>query len=157
GALMGAMEKLVPDFEMATGHKIDIAYDIIERIAARLRKGEAFDLAIETPKQWDALANEGKLDPSVRVQVASVKWGLYVKKGEPKPDISSVEALRQALLNAHSIAYSTTQGPIQAYQARVTDQLGLTEALKPKAIYSRTARPGEVGVIFEVVANGQAE
>jgi molybdate transport system substrate-binding protein len=157
GALKGAMETLVPDFEMATGHKVDIAYDIIERIAARLRKGEAFDLAIESPTQWDALANEGKLDPSVRVQVASVKWGLYVKKGEPKPDISSVEALRQALLNARSIAYSTSQGPIPAYQAHVTDQLGLTDVLKPKARYSRAAQPGEAGVTFEVVINGQAE
>jgi molybdate transport system substrate-binding protein len=157
GALMGAMETLVPDFEMVTGHKVDVAYDIIERIAARVRKGEAFDLAIESPPQWDALANEGKLDPSVRVQVASVKWGLYVRKGESKPDISSVEALRQALLNARSIAYSTSQGPIQAYQARVTDQLGLTEALKLKAKYSRAARPGEAGVTFEVVINGEAD
>ena len=151
------MESLIPQFEAATGHKVEVTYDIIERIAGRIRDGEAFDLAIESSRQWEALAKEGRLDPSVRVKVAGVKWGLYVKKGAPKPDIGSVEALKQTLLNARSIAYSTAQGPIQAYQTRITAQLGLTEALKPKARYSRPPRPGEVGVTFEVVMNGEAD
>jgi molybdate transport system substrate-binding protein len=80
-----------------------------------------------------------------------------VRKGAAKPNIDTVEALRQALLNAKSIAYSTVRGPIQAYQTRVTEALGLTEALKSKARYGRTPRPGEVGVTFELVMNGEAE
>ncbi|HXR88536.1 MAG TPA: substrate-binding domain-containing protein [Stellaceae bacterium] len=157
GALKGAMERLIPEFESRSGTKVEASFDLINVIADRLRKGEVFDLATETPTQWEALAREGRIDPSLRVAVASVKWGLYVKKSMPKPRIDSVEALKQALLEAHSVSYSSVQGPIQAYQARVTEKLGLVEALKAKAKYGRVPRPGEIGVTFEVVTNGEAE
>jgi molybdate transport system substrate-binding protein len=157
GALKGTIENLVAEFEHSTGHKVEVTFDIINSIAGRIRNGESFDLAFETPTQWATLAADGKLDLSVRAKVASVKWALYVKKGAPTPDIDTVEALKRALLNANSIAYSSVQGPIRAYQARVTEQLGLTEALKPKARYGRTPRPGEVGVTFELVMNGEAD
>jgi len=157
GALKGPIESLTAEFERASGHKVVVAFDIINSIAARIRAGEPFDFAMETPSQWEVLAAEGKLDSGVRANIASVKWALYVKKGAPKPNIDTVDALRQALLNATSIAYSSVQGPIRAYQARVTDQLGLTDALKAKARYGRTPRPGEVGVTFELVMNGEAD
>ena len=157
GALTGAMETLIPEFERATGHKVVVVFDIINSIAGRIREGQAFDLAFETPAQWESLAKDGKLDSSVRTTIASVRWAVYVKKGTAKPNIDTAEALRQALLNAKSIAYSTVRGPIRAYQTRVTEELGLTEALKSKARYGRTPRPGEVGVTFELVMNGDAE
>jgi molybdate transport system substrate-binding protein len=157
GALKAPIEGLTAEFERATGHKVEVTFDIINSIAGRIRNGQPFDLAFETPSQWAALAADGKLDPAVRANIASVKWAIYVKKGAPKPNINTVEVLKQALLNARSIAYSSVQGPIQAYQARVTDQLGLTEALSAKARYGRTPHPGEVGVTFEVVMNGEAE
>ena len=151
------MQSLIPEFEGRTGHNVELAFDIINAIAERIRAGEGFDLAIETPRQWDALAAEGKIDRSVRAPIASVKWALYVQKGTAKPNIDTVEGLKQALLNVRSIAYSSVQGPIRAYQARVTEQLGLVEALKPKARCGRTPRPGEVGVTFELVMNGEAD
>jgi molybdate transport system substrate-binding protein len=151
------METLIPEFEADTGHKVEVVFDIINSIAGRIRGGQPFDLAVETPAQWESLAKEGRLDTSVREKIASVKWALYAKKGAAKPSIDTVEALRQALLNAKSIAYSTVRGPIQAYQTRVTEKLGLTEELKSKARYGRTPRPGEVGVTFELVMNGEAE
>ncbi len=157
GALTRAMEILIPEFEGVSGHRVEVVFDIINSIAGRIREGQAFDLAVETPAQWENLAKESKLDPAVREKIASVKWALYVKKGAAKPNIDTVEALRQALLSAGSIAYSTVRGPIQAYQSRVTEQLGLTETLKSKARYGRTPRPGEVGVTFELVMNGEAE
>jgi len=157
GALKGSIETLAAEFEGDTGHKVEVVFDIINSIADRVRAGQPFDLAIETPTQWERLASEGKIDPAVRANIASVKWALYTKKGASKPNIDTVDGLKQALLNAKSIAYSSVQGPINAYQSRVTQQLGLTEALKPKAKYGRTALPGEVGVTFEVVMNGDAE
>ena len=157
GALKAPMETLIPDFERATGHIVEVVFDIINAIAGRVREGQSFDLAMESPAQWEALAAERKIDPSVRANIAGVQWALYVKKGTPKPNIDTVDALKQALLNANSIAHSSVQGPIRAYQARVTEQLGLTQALEPKARYGRTPRPGEVGVTFELVMNGEAE
>jgi ABC-type molybdate transport system substrate-binding protein len=76
GALTGAMETLIPEFEAATGHKVVVVFDIINSIAGRIREGQVLDLAIETPAQWESLAKEGKLDPTVREKIASVKWAL---------------------------------------------------------------------------------
>ena len=157
GALKAPMETLIADFQHATGHTVEVVFDIINKIAGRVREEQSFDLAMESPAQWEALATERKIDPAVRANIAGVKWALYVRKGAPKPNIDTADALKQALLNANSIAYSSVQGPIRAYQARVTEQLGLTQVLEPKARYSRTPRPGEVGVTFELVMNGEAE
>jgi len=55
------MQSLIPEFEGRTGHNVELAFDIINAIAERIRAGEGFDLAIETPRQWDALAAEGNL------------------------------------------------------------------------------------------------
>ena len=58
------METLIPDFERATGHIVEVVFDIINAIAGRVREGQSFDLAMESPAQWEALAAERKIDPS---------------------------------------------------------------------------------------------
>src|SRR5882724_6707054 len=122
GALKGPMESLTLEFERMNGHKVELVFDIINSIAERIRNGQPFDLAFETPTQWAALAADGKLDPAVHANIASVKWALYVRKGAAKPKIDTAETVRQALLSAKSIAYSSVQGPIRAYQAQVTEK-----------------------------------
>src|SRR5437588_7979811 len=105
GSLKGSIETLAAKFEGDTGHEVEVVFDIIKSIADRVRAGQPFDLAIETPTQWERLASEGKIDPAVRANIASVKWALYTKKGASKPNIGTVDGLKQALLNAKSIAY----------------------------------------------------
>jgi molybdate transport system substrate-binding protein len=95
------------------------------------------------------------------VAVAKVGFGIFVKRGAAEPDISSVEALRRALLNARSIAMfdPVRLGPTAVYQARVIEQLGLGEAMKPKIKYSAAPKPNQVvsAPLFELVAGGEAD
>src|SRR4051794_41631349 len=81
GALKGPMESLTLEFERMSGHKVALVFDIINSIAARIRNGQPFDLAFDTPTQWAALAADGKLDLAVHANIASVKWALYLSKG----------------------------------------------------------------------------
>src|SRR5258708_37752680 len=94
GALKGPIESLTAEFERASGHKVVVAFDIINSIAARIRAGEPFDFAMETPSQWEVLAAEGNLDSGVRANIASVKCARYVKKGAQSPNIDTAGALR---------------------------------------------------------------
>ena len=103
-------------------------------ITQRLRKGDAADLALVSPKQWEDLRTEGKLNPTVRVVVAKVGIGVFVKRGAAKPDIRSVEAFKRSLLGARSIALSDPAGggPVGVYAVHLFDQLGISADIKPK-------------------------
>jgi molybdate transport system substrate-binding protein len=157
--------KRISIFRSAHGHAVKPTYLIINDITERVRKGDRADLAVISPPLWETLRGEGKLDPDVRIAIAKVGYGVFVKKGTARPDISSVEALKRAFLNARSIAFFPTdaagapRGPTGAYQVRLFDQLGISAETRQKIVRSGTARPGQVvsAPLFEVVANGGAE
>ncbi len=113
GAFTEAYKKLIPIYEQASGHTIISAYgasigNAPDSIPSRFARGEKFDLVILSEGGLEALAQQGKLVPGSRVDLARSQIGAAVKKGTPKPDISTVEALKQALLNAKSVAYSAS-------------------------------------------------
>src|SRR6516165_8967695 len=98
GAFKQVLLALVPDFERATGHKVTVQNDTVGALTKRIAGGEAFDLAVLTPKAVDDLAKEGKFVAGSRANLARVGVGVVVKDGTPKPDIGSVAAFKQALL-----------------------------------------------------------
>src|SRR5205085_2821855 len=116
-ALQTTAEELVPEFEKSTGHNVKVIYTSIGLITQRVRNGELADLAIVSPLQWEELKSEGKLDSTVRLVIARVGAGVFVKRDAAKPDISSVEAFKRALLNAKSIAFvdPAAGGPVAIY------------------------------------------
>jgi len=151
-ALKSAAGELIPTFERARGDKINATFAPISAIAERIRKGDAADLVIVSPRQWEALRKEGKLDPAVRVVIAKVGVGVFVKTGAAKPDIASVGAFKRALLNARSIAIGNPAiAAPGAYAIRLFDRLGITAALKVKSSVITTGDP------LEIVAKGDAE
>src|SRR5262249_27486682 len=103
-ALQSAMEELIPEFQKSSGHTVKISYGNIGNNTERVRKGEALDLALVSPAQWDALSKEGKLDTAARTVIGKVGIGGFVKKGAAKPDIGSVDAFKRTVLAARSIA-----------------------------------------------------
>jgi molybdate transport system substrate-binding protein len=157
------MAEVIPEFQRTSGYDVNPTFQIINVITERVRKGDAADLAIVSPKQWEDLSKERKLDPSVRTVIAKVGYGVFVKKGAAKPDISSVGALKRALLNASSIALLNPAfglGPTGLYVAHLFDRIGIGEDLKPKAKYpTRQGTPPQrfSAPLFELVANGDAE
>ena len=96
--------KLLPQFEKSSGDNVTAGYAPLGVITERVIKGEAVDVAIVSGKQNEELQKQGKLLAGSRVEVAQVGFNVFVKKGAAKPDLSSADALKRALLAAKSIA-----------------------------------------------------
>ena len=104
-ALESWMVEVIPEFQKNSGYNVKPTFQIINDITEHVRKGDVADLATVSTLQWEALQRAHKLDPDVRVIIAKVGFGVFVKKGAAKPDISSVEAFKRTFMNARSIAF----------------------------------------------------
>ena len=113
GAFKPEVLALVPDFEKQTGHKVTVDNGTAGELKKRIEGGEVFDVAVITPDVVDDLIAKGKIAAGSRVALASVGVGVVVKEGAPKPDVSTVEAFKRALLAAKSVAYiDPASGPL---------------------------------------------
>jgi len=125
GGFSAAYDQLIPLYEQATGHKVVTSRgasmgNAQDSIPSRLARGEQFDVVILADSALDNLAAQGKVEAGSRVDLARSMIGMSVRKGTPKPDISTVDALRQTLLDAKSVAYSASaSGTALASPARV--------------------------------------
>src|SRR5262245_28275183 len=104
-ALKTALEELGPQFEKTTEHKLTFNFNAAAMLKAEIEKGAAFDLAILGGPAADDLIKQGKLVAATRTEVARSVAGVAARKGAPKPDISTTEAFKRALLDAKSICY----------------------------------------------------
>lgn len=155
GAFTEAYKKLVPIFEAASGHKVISSYgasigNAPDSIPSRFARGEKFDLVILSEGGLEALMKDGKLVPGSRVNLAKSQIGAAVRKGTPKRDISTVEALRQTLLNAKSVAYSASASGTYL-STEMFPKLGIAEQMQKTARKIMSERVGAV------VARGDAE
>jgi molybdate transport system substrate-binding protein len=151
-ALESSMQELIPEFEKTNGHSVKMILANAGTNTERVRKGDVADLAIVLPQQWETLRQEGKIDPAVRTVIGKVGLGAFVKKGAARPDISSVEAFKHALLNARAIAVRDPSkgSPVGTYVIALFDRLGIGDDIKPK-LRLTADRP------YETVAKGDAE
>jgi len=155
--MKAVMEDLGPKFERATGHKLAITFAGLGVVVSRVQGGETADVVILPREGIDGFVKDGKAAVgNVTVVAISRGLGVVVRKGAPKPDISSPEALKRTLLAAKSITYGTAGGGgasgIQF--AKVLDRLGIANEMKPKTVFS----PGGAGAgLGSFVANGGAE
>jgi molybdate transport system substrate-binding protein len=147
-AMKTVLEELGPQFEQATGNKVDFAFAPAAVLKAKIDQGAAFDVAILTAPLTDGLAGEGKID-TMRTTIAHAGIGVAIHKGAPKPDISTTAAFKQALLNAKSIGF-TAAGASGVYLKTLFEKLGIADELKPKL------KPLE-GAAGEATANGDIE
>lgn len=145
-----AYTELLPGFEKVTGNEVTTDWGGVTEVARRVAGGETADVVILPIAQIDDLIARGKLVKITRVVVASSGVGVAVRKGTPKIDIGSGDAVRRALLAAKSIAYST--GPSGAHMAGLIKNWGIADQLKGKIVIPPADTP--VGV---VVARGGAE
>jgi len=103
--LREVMEALLPQFEKASGHKLNITFGLAAAFKRQIDAGEAFDLTVLTPPLIDDLIKNAKVVADSRTVVARAGMGLLTRKGGPRPDIGNSEAFKRALLQAKSIAY----------------------------------------------------
>jgi molybdate transport system substrate-binding protein len=145
-----AYKELVAQFEKATGHKVNTFFSGTLNVQKKLAAGEPYDLIIMAGPAVDEQVKLGKAVAGSRVDLAQSGSGLAVRKGAPKPDIRSVEALKKTLLAAKSIGYST--GPSGVYMLTVFEKLGIADQVKGKL--KQTPSGVFVGTL---IANGDAE
>lgn len=127
-AFKEAYLELVPQFERATGHKVENLWVPSVQMMSRLKSGETVDLVILSAASLDELIKAGII--ARRTDLARSGVGMAVRAGAPKPDISSGEALKRAVLAAKSVVYST--GPSGIYLAGLFRQMGIEDQVKPK-------------------------
>ena len=153
GAVQNAVSAAIPAFERQTGHKITLAYDTAGALTNRIARGEAFDVAVLTPAAIDDLITKNFLAPGSRSDLARVGVGVMVKVGAPRPDISTVDAFKSALLAARTVGYidPASGGSSGIYFHGLIDRLGIGAPVRAKA----KLKFG--GAVADLVDNGEAE
>jgi molybdate transport system substrate-binding protein len=151
--------ELGPAFEKASGHRLITTRgpsvgDSPEAIPTRLGRGEPADVVIMDGVGTDLLDQRGLTQPESRIPLAESFIGMVVRAGQPKPDISTVDALRKTLLAAKSIAYSDSSSG--TYLSTVGfKKLGIADEIAGKTRKVRGPPSGEP--VAAVVARGEAE
>ncbi len=129
-AFKEAYLELVPEFERSTGHKVVTLWVPSVQMMSRLKGGETTDLVVMSAAALAELVEHGMIDPGNRFELAKSGVSVAVKAGASRPDISSGEALKRAVLAAKSIVYST--GPSGIYLAGLFQRMGIADQIKHK-------------------------
>jgi len=155
GGFAEAYGRLVALFTERTKHTVVTARgpsmgETSQAIPNRLRRGEHADVIIMVDSELDALTKDGKVRAASKAELAKANIGVAVRAGAPKPDISTLDAFRRAMLEARSVAYSDSASGV--YLANVVfHRLGIVEQMKGKA------RMIPADPVAAVVARGEAE
>jgi molybdate transport system substrate-binding protein len=154
-AVKSATDEILPGFEHANGHTIRASYAPSGALVPRFLRGEPVDIFVTDAPALDELIKQGKIAGG-RVDLVRTGIGIAVKKGAPKPDVSTPEALKGALLNAKSIGHASTAGGsiTGGHVQWVFRQLGIADAVTPKVKLSMGGPNSRVSVL---VSSGQAE
>jgi molybdate transport system substrate-binding protein len=149
-AMREALDELIPPFERESGHKVVLHFHPAATLVGKVRDGLAGDLVLTTRSNIEALIKDGELVEDSRVDFAHSRVGVAVRTGAPKPDISTADAFKAALLAAKSVGVS--KGPSGDYLMSVLVRLGIAEEVKAKMVQP------ELSVrVGTVVARGEAE
>jgi molybdate transport system substrate-binding protein len=154
GAFAQVVKDLVPAYAARSGHQVTVAQGTAGALKSRIEGGETFDVAVITPVVIDALVKGGKLTVESRTDVATVGVGVGVKEGAPKPDISTVDGFKQALLAAKAVAYidPASGGTSGMYVDKLLERLGIADVIRPKAKLKQGG-----GHAADFVASGEAD
>jgi molybdate transport system substrate-binding protein len=148
--IKAAFVEIAPQFEKATGHRVNVMWDASNFLFKKIEDGQAFDVVIISPDLVAKLAKSGKVAEDSTATLARAGLGVAVRDGAPKPDISSAEAFKQTLLAAKAIAY-TTSGLSGVQFMRIAEQLGIADQVKAKG------KTVPAGASAEFVAKGEAD
>ena len=146
-AMKTSLDELAAEFERTTGHTLTFSFGPSARIAKMVADGEAHDVAIVTDEGHKTLTAQGRLVAGFRADVARSAMGFAVQKGATKPDISSAEKFKTAMLAAKSLGMSNPVGGGQsgANLVRIFEKLGIADAMKPKCTYGPGGPAGLIG------------
>ena len=153
GAFKQVVLALVPEYQSQTGNTVTVDNGTTGQLKKRIDGGEAFDIVVITPAVIDEMIASGKVAAGSEVKLAGVGIGVVVKEGAPKPDISTVEKFKQALLAAKSVAYidPASGGSSGIYIDKLLVKLGIADQIRPKAKLKKG------GHVADFIVSGEAE
>jgi len=153
-AMQTVMEDLGPKFERASGHKLAISFATMGQAVKQIQDGETADVIIIPRSGIEGFVKDGKAEAGNVTEVAYSIMGLAVRSGAPKPDISTSEAFKRALLAAKSFTYPNpaTGAAVGSYIVQLLERLGITDEMQPKTVL--LSKPG---FSPNLVANGEVE
>ena len=149
--LKAVFEELAPQFERASGHKINSTFGLAAEFKQQVDAGAAFDVAILTPALIDDLIKSGKLAADTKNLIARTGLGIMIRSGARKPDLRTTDSFKNALLGAQSIAFAKAGASGVAFVATI-EKLGIAQTLQAKL--KPTATGEEVN---DLVVRGGAE
>jgi molybdate transport system substrate-binding protein len=152
-ALTPTLDELTPKYEKSSGNKLVIIYSTIAELKKRIEAGETADVMVLSRPALNDLQTQGKVSEGSIANVGSSYVGIGIRAGAPKPDISTAEKLKEALLATKSISYADPAkgGASGVYFAKVIDRLGTADQMKSKTVLVPGAQAGEL------VAKGEVE
>jgi molybdate transport system substrate-binding protein len=145
-----AVRELCEQFERTSGHKVIVHFEVNAALERKIAAGEAFDVAVLNPQPLDASIRNGRVVAASRAVIGRIGLGAAVKAGAPKPDISTVDRFKAALLATKGVAYPG-EGASGRYFANLVERMGIGEQMKSKM------RPMAAEDTVEVVARGEAD
>jgi len=149
-ALKESITEIASRYERATGERVVLSWAGTEAITKHISDGNIFDVVVNASQNIDKLEKERKLADGSRVDFAKSAIGVAVRVGHPRSDISSIDALKQLLLQAKSIAISS--GTSGRYLAELFQRLGIAEQIKDRVI-----QPPSGAQIGEMLARGEVD
>jgi len=149
-AMGNVLAELGHAYEQQSGQPVAIASTGGVDAARRVADGEGFDFVVLAADAIEKLATVGRVDPASRIDLAHSRVAIAVAAGAPRPDIASEAAIRDAILRARTIGYST--GPSGAHLVRLFERWGIADAIAPRIVQPSPGLP--VGTL---VARGDVE
>jgi molybdate transport system substrate-binding protein len=143
--MKAVLDDLLPQFERANQRKSAAEFGTTVSIRQRVLKGESFDVVIATVEAVDELIEAGRLTRATRADLARSGIGVGIRKGAPKSDIRSADAMKRTLLNATSLTYAE-DGASRVHIERMLERLGIAESIKPKIALTQGSARGLANV-----------
>ena len=147
GAVEPGVHAFAEQVKRDLGHDLKIQFNTAPQIAKRLAAGEVYDILIAPPAAIDQAIKDGRIVAETRVPVGRVGAGIIVRASAASPNVATVDALKQSLLNAESVVYNTASSGI--YLDKLFAKMGVLESIKPK-----TTRYPDAGAVMVHVIKG---
>src|SRR5215471_9317454 len=154
GAVRGLIAQIIDDYSHQTGQKFDFTIGTTGQLRNIIASGQHADLVIVSAPLMEELEKTGNLTPGSRAELGRVGIGVTIREGAAAPDVSTPEALKKALIDARSVAYTNPAegGTSGIHFTGVAERLGIGDEIKKKAVLTRGGREAAIEV-----AEGRAE
>ena len=152
GGPQAALQAIIPQFESTTGHRVLPSFALVTVVQQKLAAGEKADLILLPVPLIAATEKSLPLRSEGRIVLARVGIAVIVRKGAALPDISTADAVRKLLLEARSVEFSSPDTPVGGHLARMIEQMGIADAVRPKLVIKAAIDGGAL-----LVAEGKVE